>query len=646
MVTTKRSHHNPILIPEPDHNWEAMAAFNGSIVKDETNYTMVYRALSIQQLFLGIRMNVSSVGLAQSGDGIHFQLRDQFIAPTELWDQFGCEDPRITKLDDTYYIFYTAISTWPPDAGGIKVAMATTQDLKTIKEKHPVTFFNAKAAVMFPERINGKIAVALTAHTDLPPSKICLALFDDPKDIWSQEYWRKWYAECDKHIIPIHKTEKDQVEIGAVPVKTEKGWVMLVGYVQDYFTDKKVFRIDAVLLDLDNPQKVIGQTVDPLLVPQEEYEIYGMVPNTIFPSGAMIENGQFYIYYGAADTTVARANIAVHDLLDELTHNPNFNKGVSRLHQMERYNGNPIISPIHEHDWESKYTFNAGAIYAEGKAHILYRAQGELETSVLGYANSINGLHIDERFDKPVYVPREPFEIMEGKGFSGCEDPRITIMGDTIYMCYTAYDGRNPPRVALATIKYEDFVAHRWNWTKPKLISAPHVDNKDSCILSEKIDNMYVIFHRLPPCIWVDLVSDLEHLGTERNTWIGGRPLFGPRVGMWDNLKIGLNGPPEKTEDGWLLFYHGVSKNDDMYRLGVALLDLENPLKVLARLHNPILEPQEWYENEGYRKGTVFSNGQVIINDELFVYYGGADKYLAVAHMPVKKLLEALKKGK
>ena len=80
--------------------------------------------------------------------------------------------------------------------------------------------------------------------------------------------------------------------------------------------------------------------------------------------------------------------------------------------------------------------------------------------------------------------------------------------------------------------------------------------------------------------------------------------------------------------------------------MGAALLDLNNPLKVLARLHNPILEPIAWYENEGYREGTVFSCGQVIKEGILYVYYGGADKYLAVASCPVKDILDTLKKGK
>ena len=96
------------------------------------------------------------------------------IAPEEDWERFGCEDPRVTKIDDKYYIFYTALSVYPFAAEGIKVAVAVTKDFKKIEERHLVTPFNAKAMVLFPEKINGKYVALLTAHTDTPPVKICL----------------------------------------------------------------------------------------------------------------------------------------------------------------------------------------------------------------------------------------------------------------------------------------------------------------------------------------------------------------------------------------------------------------------------------------------------------------------------------------
>lgn len=642
MVTAKRSKDNPIFYPNKDNPWEAEACFNGSVVKEEGIYRMAYRALSLSHLHEDKRLKLSTIGISTSGDGIHFRKRKQLIIPVQPWEKYGVEDARVTRLDNKYYIFYTALSAFPPNKESIKTAIAISDNLESIQEKHLVTPFNAKACVLFPEKINGKLTMLLTVNTDNPPAKIAVAQFDRIEQIWDESFWNKWYLGVDKHIIGIRKSEFDHLEVGAVPVKTDKGWILVICYIQNYFSDNRIFRIDAILLDLNDPKKLIGQTLDPLLVPEEHYEIYGMVPNVIFPSSAFIEEGQFFIYYSACDTSICRASITLNDLITEMTTHPVINKPVN-TELLTRYDKNPIISPIPEHPWESKYAFNAGAILIENNAHILYRAMGDDDTSVFGYALSKDGTKIDERLDIPVYVPREQFEMKTHSGFSGCEDPRLTTIGSTIYMCYTAYNGVNPPRIALSTIAVSDFLNKNWYWSRPKLISAPGVDNKDSCIVSEKFHGKYLVFHRIPPCIWVDFVSDLEF---DDNHFLGGHPLMGPRVNSWDNLKIGLNGPPEKTDDGWLLLYHGVSKEDNKYRMGAALLDLNNPLKMLSRLHHPILEPTTWYENEGYREGTIFSNGQVIKDGILYVYYGGADKFLAVASCPLKVILNALKNGK
>jgi beta-1,2-mannobiose phosphorylase / 1,2-beta-oligomannan phosphorylase len=644
MVHTKRSKDNPILTPNHANSWEEEAVFNGSVAKHDSTYYMVYRAVSVDQLYQGTRLQLSTVGIAEGGDGVHYKKRRPFIIPEHDWEKFGCEDPRVTKMDDTYFIFYTALGNWPPNADGIRVGVAMTKNFEKVEEKHLVTPFNAKAMAMFPDKVNGKITAILAVNTDRPPVKICIAQFDSKEQMWDAAYWNNFYEHLDDHAINIFHRDNDHLEVGAAPVKTEDGWVLIFSYIENYFGGgNRVFRIDAALLDLEDPRKLVGQTVDPLIIPEEQYELYGMVPNIVFPSGVFAEDGQLHIYYSGCDTVVCRASVVLSELVAELKENPTVNPEMRRPELLARFDENPIISPIPDHSWENKYTFNAGAINVGDKIHILYRAMGDDDTSVLGYASTTDGLHIDERLATPVYTPRETFEKKYHPGFSGCEDPRLTRIENTIYMTYTAYDGINPPRIGMASISVDDFLSKKWNWSRPTLISAPGIDNKDSAIVSEKIDNRYMIFHRLPPCIWVDLVSDLNF---GDNRWLGGHPLMAPRVNSWDNLKIGLNGPPEKTEDGWLMLYHGVSSRDLKYRVGAALLDLTNPLKVIARLQNPILEPLTWYENQGYREGTVFSNGQAIKDGVLYVYYGGADKYTAVATVPLETILDALKKGK
>src|SRR5665213_1381797 len=149
-----RSTTNPILLPSQQHPWEAIAAFNGCVIKNNDTFHMLYRALSDKQIVNKNKLQVSSIGYAQSNDGIHFEKHTQLSQPQETWEIYGCEDPRITFMNGKYYIFYTALSTFPFGPDGIKVALAISKDLQTIDEKHLVTPFNAKAMSLFPEKID------------------------------------------------------------------------------------------------------------------------------------------------------------------------------------------------------------------------------------------------------------------------------------------------------------------------------------------------------------------------------------------------------------------------------------------------------------------------------------------------------------
>ncbi|KKU81070.1 MAG: hypothetical protein UY08_C0003G0021 [Candidatus Gottesmanbacteria bacterium GW2011_GWA1_47_8] len=180
---------------------------------------------------------------------------------------------------------------------------------------------------------------------------------------------------------------------------------------------------------------------------------------------------------------------------------------------------NPILEPKAENAWESFNTFNPAAVYLNNRVHLLYRAQGDDWVSVLGYAASADGLKIDQRLNYPVYAPREGFEFSQGYspvgwqyrsggGYGGVEDPRLTRLGDRLYMTYVAYDGWNPPRVALTSISVQDFLDQRWFWEKPVLISPPGIVDKNCVIFPEKIKDKYVLFHRIFPDIL--LAADLS----------------------------------------------------------------------------------------------------------------------------------------
>ncbi|MDI6820763.1 MAG: hypothetical protein QMD65_01120 [Patescibacteria group bacterium] len=658
-MLVERSDKNPILKPNRNHSWEAEAVFNGCPVKKGKNIYLVYRALSWPHYHTtaGTKLMVSDVGIAESKDGIEFHNRKRFIVPEEPWERFGCEDPRVTKLGNKYYIFYTALSTFPFRAEGIKVGVAISKDLKTIQEKHLVTPFNAKGMALFPEKIKGKIWAVLTVHTDLPPSKICLASFDKEEDIWNEAHWQKWYKNFsakgaapaggqgsafggEKFVLPLQRRPEDQIEVGAPPLKTKEGWLLIYSYIQNYFSPQRLFGIEAVLLDLKNPLKVITRTKAPFLTPEEYYERIGLVSNVIFPSGALLEKNSIRLYYGAADTTCCLAIIntqALLALLEKLLKS-------EKLIKFSRAKENPIIIPNPEHSWESKATFNPGAIYLDGKVHLIYRAMSEDNTSVLGYATSQDGIHFNYRSPNPVYIPRESFEqkLVPG-GNSGCEDPRLTKIGSKIYMLYTAFNGKNPPRIALTWIKAADFVKQKWNWAKPVLISPPDISNKDACIFPEKINGQYFIIHRIADSIDLAFSATLNFDG---QTWIEEYRWIFPRAGMWDSKKIGIAAPPIKTKKGWVLFYHGISEEDSFYRVGAILLDLKDPTKIIARFDEPIFEPETNYEKEGQILNVVFPCGAVLLDDKFFLYYGGADKVVGVATISKDELLKHLESCK
>ncbi len=633
----KRFEENPILKPNKDHSWEARAVFNGCPTQYKNKIFLLYRAVSLSHYYTiaNTRLAVSNIGIAESKDGLHFSKRRRFIIPEQEWEKFGCEDPRITKLGGKYYIFYTALSNWPPNANSIKVGLAITDDLKEVKEKHLVTPFNAKAMALFPEKIKGKIWAILTVNTDRPPAKICVASFNKESDIWSEKYWQKWYQKNEQYSLHLQRSPNDQIEVGAQPIKTKYGWLIIYSYIRGYFSYQRVFTVEAVLLDLENPSKVIGKTSFPILSPEEYYEKYGIVPKIVFPSGALLKKKKLFIYYGSADTTCSVAFTDIDILVNK------FIKKTEPLVKFKRANNNPIIKPNENNLWEAKATFNPAAIYLNGKVRILYRAMSNDNTSVIGYAESSDFIHIDYRSNKPVYVPRESFEqkLQPGSN-SGCEDPRIVKIGSKIYMFYTAFDGINPPRVALTSISVDDFLNKKWNWKSPILISPPHIDDKDASMFPERINGKYIIIHRSGEDIDLSFNNDFNF---DNGKWLDEYRWIMPRKGWWDSKKVGACAPPIKTKKGWVLFYHGISEEDNCYRVGAVLVNLEDPTKIISRLDYPLFEPEKNYEKEGWCKNVVFPCGAILVKNQIIVYYGGGDKVLGAASVNLKELLDAFK---
>ena len=312
-----------------------------------------------------------------------------------------------------------------------------------------------------------------------------------------------------------------------------------------------------------------------------------------------------------------------------------------RAGTLVRFAGNPILEPIKEHPWESRYVLNPGAINLKDKVYLIYRAVGDDGISRFGLAVSEDGFKFTERTDKPIFEPKGKSEE------NGCEDPRLTLIGNRIYMVYTAYDGL-VAQIALASISVSDFLNYRWGgWRRHGLVF-PGFVNKDGTLFPECFNGKFAMLHRVDPHIWITFSRHL------RCPWPRGEHqiLAGARSGMaWDGAKIGGGAQPIKTKYGWLLITHGVD-HAHIYRLGAMLVDLADPTILLYRSPNPILEPTEKYEIGEIDKcevpNVVFTCGAVPREDnkeilysgsELLVYYGAADTAIGVASARIADLI-------
>jgi predicted GH43/DUF377 family glycosyl hydrolase len=332
--------------------------------------------------------------------------------------------------------------------------------------------------------------------------------------------------------------------------------------------------------------------------------------------------------------------------------------------KLKRYEGNPILCPNPINEWENLAVFNPAAWYEEDKGQVLllYRAaeSGPEYKCYFGLAVSGDGYHFERVSDKPAFSPS-----VDGFDGSTVQDPRMVKIGEYYYITYACRfypfgqfwkpeheQYKRPacpvdfPRIlrnnatSTGLLLTKDFKTY----IRAGRLTDPVLDDRDVVLFPEKVNDKYVMMHR--PLEWVG-----DDYGTEfPAVWISmSDDLLGFRESRllirvkydWEAGKIGINTPPIKTEHGWLTIYHAVG-HDKYYRLGALLLDLKDPSKVLHRTKDWIMQPEEEYEIEGYYRGCVFPCGKVVINDTLFVYYGAADKYVALATCRLQELLEYL----
>jgi predicted GH43/DUF377 family glycosyl hydrolase len=328
--------------------------------------------------------------------------------------------------------------------------------------------------------------------------------------------------------------------------------------------------------------------------------------------------------------------------------------------QLKRFDGNPILSPDPASSWQSLITTNPGAWYDPQKKEVqlLFRAAGnDPEHKIhLGLATSKDGYHFSRVGTEPVLSP----SVLGFDG--GCvEDPRVIKIGEWYYVTYASrplppgqYWLANgavfkipecPPEFPWhlrenATTTYLGLTKDFKTWYRAGRLTRPEVDDRDVYFFPEKIAGKFWMIHR--PMNWTG-----PKYGTEYPAmWISsGDDLLACRDAKllakaefdWEK-KIGGNTPPIKTPIGWLTLYHAVG-SDKKYRLGALLLDLHDPTKVTHRTRDWILQPEKDYELQGFYPGVCFPCGKVVIGDTLFVYYGGADKYVGLATCKLEELL-------
>lgn len=286
-------------------------------------------------------------------------------------------------------------------------------------------------------------------------------------------------------------------------------------------------------------------------------------------------------------------------------------------YRFENGNGHPEILEVRLDDPDVRLKDTRG---------VVYKGIDYLSTmSHIRLARSRDRVHftVDE---KPFIAPAD-----ESEGF-GVEDARVTKIGNTYYINYTAVSGDG---FATALVVTKDFK----NLERRGIIF--HPQNKDVSIFPEQVDGKYCALHRPDnsgfglPSIWYAESPDLIHWGCHKC-------IARPRNTIWEEQKIGGGAAPIKTKEGWLEIYHGKGR-DQLYSLFLLLLDLENPSVVLKRGDKPVLKPEKPYETKGFFPNVVFSNGLIQKEDgRILIYYGACDETVCLAETTVDELLETL----
>jgi predicted GH43/DUF377 family glycosyl hydrolase len=296
---------------------------------------------------------------------------------------------------------------------------------------------------------------------------------------------------------------------------------------------------------------------------------------------------------------------------------------------LSRHAANPIITAA-DLPYSANSVFNPAATIRDGETTLLMRVEDRRGLSHLTVARSPDGM-AGWRIDAAPTFVGEPDTHPEEMW--GIEDPRVTFVEEEQrwIVAYTAYSSGGPLVSLAATADFETF---------ERLGAVMPPENKDAALFPVKFGGRWAMVHRpvggaFGAHMWISFSPDLKHWGEHRIL------LRARDGGWWDAQKIGLSPQPLKTDRGWLIMYHGVrtTASGSIYRLGLALLDLENPCRVLKRSSEWLFSPSEAYEQLGDVGNVVFPCGWTLVDDEIRLYYGAADTSIALATGRLSELL-------